>query len=506
MHIKNTVVEYLADAAIRYGDKPAYVSPGEVLSFAELNCKARSIGCYLSRIVQPNSPVAILMDKSVRHINAIFGAVYAGCFYIPLDYKMPADRLQNILNTLQPSVIICEKKTERAIKAQPGINNVLFYEDIVNTPEDGEKLEKIAEGVIDTDLLYVIFTSGSTGSPKGVTISQRSVIRYMNHMADVFGFCEEDVWANQAPLYFDMAVCDIFQPIFTGSTTHLLSKSCFLFPKMMVDYLNENKVTVFQWTPSAMMNLSNSGIMEEDPPRFLRWVLFGAEVLPTKQLNRWRRALSPDVRFCNAYGPTEATDTATYYFIEREFADDEVLPLGQAMPNMRIYLLDDENQEVKDGEPGEICITGNSLSFGYYNDPERTKAAFVQNPLNTHYEEKMYRTGDLAYRNEHGELVYIGRKDFQIKLHGYRIELGEIEHAASVAEGAESVCCIFDKVKEQILCLYTGSVSEGEMLSWIKSKVPVYMVPAVIKHLDDLPRTPNGKIDRVFLKKTYTEE
>lgn len=227
--------------------------------------------------------------------------------------------------------------------------------------------------------------------------------------------------------------------------------------------------------------------------------------MPCKHLNIWRTYIN-NALYVNMYGPTEATYACMYYDIEREFADHEKLPLGKACENSEIILLDDEDQLAQTGNIGEICISGQCLSQGYYNSPEKTSAAFMQNPVNTKWREIIYRTGDLAYKNETGEIIFAGRKDFQIKRLGHRIELGEIENAILSVSGVENACCVFHEKNSDIITVYTGKIDTNSLNDKIAEKLPQYMMPNKFVKLTSMPMNLNGKIDRVKIKKEYTEE
>ena len=205
----------------------------------------------------------------------------------------------------------------------------------------------------------------------------------------------------------------------------------------------------------------------------------------------------------NYYGPSETTYASTYYIIDREFKNDEPLPIGKPAINTGVIVLTDDNQLAKPGEIGELCIKGSGVALGYYNNPEKTREVFVQNPVNTKYNEIIYRTGDLVRENEYGELEYVCRKDFQIKHMGYRIELGEIEHAAMSMEAVKRACCLYNERKQAIVLLYEGNVETADVKEAVKNRVPEYMVPALVHKLDTMPMNANGKIDRVYLKGEY---
>ena len=245
--------------------------------------------------------------------------------------------------------------------------------------------------------------------------------------------------------------------------------------------------------------ISAFGTFKEIKPQSLHTIAFGSEVFAIKQFKRWREAL-PDAKFTNLYGPTEGTGMCCFYRVDRDFEDGEVIPIGHSFPNREILLITDDGKAAADGEEGEICIRGTSVTLGYYNDAERTAKAFVQNPLNSAYPEIIYRTGDIGKKNERGELVFVSRKDDQIKHMGHRIELGEIEANASSIEGVKMPACIYDKDKQRILLYYVGDIGETGLLELLRERVPRYMWPDRVTRVESLPRTANGKIDRNTLR------
>ena len=224
--------------------------------------------------------------------------------------------------------------------------------------------------------------------------------------------------------------------------------------------------------------------------------------MPTKQYNMWRKKY-PNAVFANIYGPTEATVDCTYYIVDREFEDDEPLPIGYPCRNTDIFILNGDRL-AKEGETGELCIRGRCLAPGYYNNSEKTDEAFIQNPLNPHYPEKIYKTGDVAKYNEYGEIIFLARKDHQIKHMGHRIELGEIEAAVNSIDLVESGACIYDSETQKIVLFYCGNeATQSYILKKLKDKVPKYMFPNVMLQLEEMPHTLNGKIDRLRLKEYY---
>jgi amino acid adenylation domain-containing protein len=503
--MQRNVMEYLEHTVKRLPEKIAYANEDMGITFRQTYDTSRAIGTLLSHEGYYKEPIVVFMGKHPKEITAFYGVIYSGNYYVPIDEEMPRYRLELIFESLQPGAVICDDNTVKLLEGLPFKGKVYRYDEMVNTPVCEEALNRIRDKQIDIDPIYIVFTSGSTGIPKGVVACHRSVIDYIESLTEVLKIDEDTVFGNQTPLYVDACLKELYPTLKYGATTYIIPKSYFMFPMKLVEFLNEHRINTVCWVVSALTMISAFGALDKEIPGYLHTIAFGSEVFPIKQFNIWKAHL-PSARFINLYGPTEATGMSCYYEVNREFGPDDVIPIGRPFVNTEIIMLDENNLPVKQGEEGEICIRGTSLTLGYYNNFEKTGEAFVQNPLNKTYPELIYRTGDIGKYNEYGELMFVSRKDNQIKHMGHRIELGEIEMAASQMDGMKSVCCIFDTMKKKIVLYYVAAATIAEVAAFLKEKLPRYMLPNVIEVLEQMPLTPNGKIDRVHLKEKYQTE
>lgn len=500
------ILEYLENSAEVFPDKIAFSDEFSEMTYRDFLLKAQTIGSVLLKSSIQRSPVAVLFDKTAESLAALMGVIYSGNFYTVLDAEMPAARMDAILKGLSPVAILTKQSHEKQLWETSFQGHVFLMENMHSESPDREALLRVREKSIDTDPVYVLFTSGSTGIPKGAVVCHRSVIAYAEWVGETFKLDEKTVFGNQTPFYFSMSVLDIFSTLRNAATMHIIPRKLFAFPAKLIEYLNARNVNTLYWVPSALSIISNWKLFDYMPALSLKSVLFAGEVMPAKVLNYWAAHL-PETLFANLYGPTEVTDICTYYIVNRVFGDAEAIPIGNACNNCDVLVITPDGREAGPDEEGELYVRGSFLAAGYYNNPQKTAEAFIQNPLNPHYPELVYKTGDIVKRNSRGELLYITRIDFQIKHMGYRIELGEIEAAAYASEDIVSCAAIYDAQTDQIILLYQGGSADSLAVSEaLRNRLPKYMLPSRLIRLAQMLYNQNGKIDRARLRIKYETE
>lgn len=501
-----SVLDILDETAARLPDKAYLQDEEETVTYDQCRARAARFGYALHRELggARKRPIALFIDKSCRCVVSMLGVLYSGNFYVPMDVKTPLARLNSILETMGDAVVVTTEKDAAALRKTGYEGEALIYEELIaKWPEDGAEraLQAVRDSVTDTELMYVLFTSGSTGTPKGVAVTHRSVVDYVEAFTEKVNVEEGDIHGSQTPFYTDMSLKDLYMALKVGATVCLIPQKYFMSPKKLLQYLEDRRVTTLMWVPTAYRLISQFDALEKVKPQRLKKLLFSGESMPVPVYRYWRRHY-PDAEITQQYGPTEITGACTSYRVTRDYADDETIPIGKPFPNTGIILLDENDREIPPADTvtaGEICVFGTCLAAGYYNAPDKTAEAFVQNPAVTGYPSLMYRTGDLARYDGEGNLVFISRKDHQVKHGGRRIELGEIEAAFQAVEGIKAVCCVQNRREDKLVLYYIGGIEENKMSLTARDRLPKYMIPAEYRKLDELPVLPNGKLDRKTL-------
>ncbi|ENU2809078.1 AMP-binding protein [Campylobacter coli] len=496
------IYNFLEKSLIKFSEKTAFVEPftkeRKEITYKDFDLFSKKLASEILKTLKNNkptqAPVLIILPKGIDCLISFFGVALSGNFYTLLDEKSPKERVEKVIEVLKPKLFITSKDLNFNLDLP-----TLYTQDFESFNIDESLIKHAKEKHIDTNLLYVFFTSGSTGIPKGVSIAHRSVIDYAFHFCEAFEVDENEIIANQAPLYVDASLPDILATIKPSATLHLIPNHLFAFPNKILDYLEQEKITMIFWKPTVLIYfIKDQDNLKNYPLKNLNKILIGGEIMPIKQLNIWRKHL-PNALFANCYGPTEITDVCCYYILDREFSENEILPIGKAYKNTELLVFDENMNFISPkqiGVKGELFVRGTSLSLGYYNDKEKSKQAFIQNPLHDNYLDLLYKTGDIVSYNEFGELLCYGRNDNRIKFMGHRIELGEIESVINSHSKIILCACIF---KEKIICFYESD-EELDFKAFLKDKLPSYMIPKNFIKIEKFKLNQNGKIDRKVLK------
>ena len=504
--MKVSLIELFEETVRNYPQKVAVIDKDREISFSDLQKKSLGLASRLMALdFEQNRPVGVFLDKSIESVFTDLGILYAGDFYMNLDIKTPAERIRNILQLVEPAAIV---STTRQIKPIEGIIpqtvKVILLDEADETAEvDATAIACRLSTIIDTDPSCIINTSGSTGTPKGVVLNHKSFFDFIDWAINTFHFGDDLVMGSLSPIVFDIYSFELCMLMAKASTLVVLPAHLAAFPAKILEVLEQHQVNFLFWVPTIMVNIANMDLLATFKLESLRTVWFAGEVFPTKQFNYWHHQL-PQVTFANLYGPIEITLDCTYYIINKEIPDEQPLPIGYPCRNTDILILDDEDHLVTQPEvEGELCVRGTSLAMGYYNNPEKTAAAFVQNPLNKAYPEVIYRTGDIVCYDAEGLIMFKGRKDNIVKHLGYRTDLGEIEHVIiNTLKLVKNGCIVYNQTEKQITLFYESEqeIPASEFRMQIGKVLPKYMIPTAFHHLEQLQRNANGKIDRLFYK------
>jgi amino acid adenylation domain-containing protein len=507
--MKTSVYHYFTETARRCSQKTAVIEGPQSWTFGQLQSTTHTLAHLLMQQAPgPNAIIAVLLKKSFRTVVSDLAITGIGCAYMNLDIKSPAARIEQVLGVINPVLVITDTQGLALLRQIDGCEIPALDLDGVNLLPEGASGITENPGhprlgaIIDTDPYCVINTSGSTGTPKGVVLNHRSFVDFVQWSSSELGICGDEVAGSLSPAIFDIFSYEICMLAFKGSTLCLIDERLSPYPAKILEILDTHHVTYLFWVPTIMVNIVNMGLLQAFQLADLKMVWFAGEVFPTSHFNQWYDRF-PGVRFVNLYGPIEITLDCTYHEVRERLADDQPIPMGRPCRNTALLVLDNDGGETPDGAIGELYVRGTSLAMGYYNNPEQTARAFIQNPLNRHYPEIIYKTGDLVLRM-HGTYYFKGRTDAMVKHLGYRIELGDIEHAIlSAIPDVKNVCVVYVQSQKEMVayCEVRKSLNFQAFRSHLKHKVPSYMIPSRLEEIREMPMNPNGKIDRLYFKK-----
>ncbi|OUM58757.1 hypothetical protein PIROE2DRAFT_15885, partial [Piromyces sp. E2] len=499
--------EEFSEVAKIYSDRCAVIFNGQEFTYKMIDEMSNSLAHFLRENgIQRNDVVPLICDRSIYYIVGFIGILKSGGAYLTVDPEFPRERIEYMMNEVNAKVYL--KYIEEAEK-----NKKLMFEnyngyslDKIDYNKNKSSINNINE---ENDLCYILFTSGTTGKPKGTLIGHNSLYNFckygqkLSNGEDVYGEDINNVLAF-INFTFDMTIGEIHYPLLRGCTIVLCSNEDFYNPDLLADLITKNNIKYIWSVPSRLQNYISLSNKFKNALKNVKWLLYGGEKIK-KNLYETIQSIS-DIKIFNGYGPTEATVLSTIKIFGNKKiiqSSEELNNIGRPLRNYKVYILDKHKKPVPVGVIGEIYIGGYGVGKGYLNREELTKEKFIENPFNysnDKYCKKMYDTGDLGKWTTEGEIVCLGRSDDQVKIHGQRIEVSEIENTIKEMDGIQ-ISVVIDKEKgteKYLLCYYiTNKNIEGnEIRSYLKSKLPTYMIPSYYKRIENLPVNRNGKLDK----------
>lgn len=525
--------QLLRESARRSPGKTAVKSGERSLSYASLDTLTDQLaGVLLTLGIARGDRVGIYVSKSLASVVSIFSILKVGACYVPLDPGAPAQRLAYIIRDSGITILLtssakvagvqamfpddcplkslvlveCDEPVERRsdTPCAPSGMAVIHWDEVT-----AWQIIPRENRAIETDTAYILYTSGSTGMPKGVMISHRNSLTFVNWAAECVGLTADDRVSSHAPLHFDLSIFDIFASCRAGATIILVPEGTSTFPVQLARLIERERITIWYSVPSVLTLLVLYGRLGRHDLSCLRTIIFAGEVFPVKYLRQLMTEL-PWARYLNWYGPTE-TNVCTFYEVP-PLDPERTTPIaiGKACPNTEVFAVKSKGEKVTmPGESGELYVRGPSLMQGYWGHPEKTAETLVRNPFQPHFNELLYKTGDIVMLEADGNYVYMGREDGMVKTRGYRVELGEIEAVLYGHPAIREVAVlpvpdeVFGNRLHAVISLGNGVVlTREDVLAFCNQQLPHYMIPDVIEFRDALPKTSTGKTDRVSLARS----
>jgi amino acid adenylation domain-containing protein len=511
----------IEESAKRFPEKDAFVFLNRSVSYRELDIQSNQVANLLVELeVKKGDRVGIYMNRSLETAVSIYGIMKAGAAYVPLDPDAPIKRTQFLINDCNINVLLTIPSKKRQVKeiieganqlkACIGIKDDLDIQTFSWENVWQQVDQKPTVTVLGDDLAYIMYTSGSTGLPKGIMHTHNSGLSYAKLTADLYQVTEEDRIGNHAPLHFDISTFGYFTGPYSGATTVIVSDPHTKMPASLAQLIEKEKLSIWYSVPLALVQLLQSKSLEDSDMSNLRWILYGGEVFPTKHLASLMK-IWPNCQFSNVYGPAEVNQ-CTFYTIPEPPKEEDLIPLGQVWKNTEMLILSQDDEIAEIGETGELLIRSATMMKGYWNQSELTKKSLFKLSINSNYQKVFYRTGDLVKVDDNNNLLFLGRKDRQIKIRGYRVELEEVvgvltthkdvhEAAVFVIRNEETI-----RIAAAIILKENNSTTVEELKKYLEQHLPKYAVPESIFIRKELPRTSNGKINHLKLQDTFIRE
>lgn len=501
---------FFEEVVSAHAERPALRYPDRALSYQDIACLTDRLAALLLAMgIVRGDVIAIGHGKRPLSYAMMLAALRLGVPYVNLDVRSPVARSSRILESSGASVLFFDDPAAEAAMAELAAARgcALSFLDEGQLPEvsaeDKSVQMQLARRVDGACIAYIMYTSGSTGVPKGVAVTHQNVLHFIAWGQTRFGITDQDNFANLSPMYFDNSVFDFYVGLFSGAALTPVFRELLNDPYALVKHVGRMECTIWFSVPSLLIYLMTMKAMTPEALPDLRAIVFGGEGYPKAELKKLYALFAGQARLVNVYGPTECTCICSAHMLtDRDFDDMVGLPtLGHLNPNFDYRIVDEQGN---DASCGELCLIGPNVAAGYFNDPERTMAAFFTLAEPRRYMKRMYRTGDLV-REEAGRLYFVGRKDNQIKHMGYRIELEEIEHALMKVPQVNQAAVLYHRTHAAygkligfVSC--AESLDERTVLNDLAALLPEYMVPNRLFVMPELPKNPNGKVDKHQLR------
>ncbi len=497
-----TLTELLQQSATRFPDHCAYRFGKQGITFRELNQQASALGsCLIKSGVKVGDRIGILLNRSIDSILAVYGVIFSGAAYVPIDNTAPKERINSIIKQCQIDVVITHSKYGAQVDLAK-LNTICIDQHDNWSSEIKDKVD-INTNITGNDIAYIIFTSGSTGTPKGIVHTHASAVSFAKMISHHYGLQSDDRVTGLSPLHFDMSIFDLFAADYVGACTILFSEAHQKIAASLTQLAESESVTVWYSTPSSLTQSLSYGALEQRDLSSIRWVIYAGEPFPGNQIKQLMHAF-PNAQISNAYGPAEVNVCHSFEFPSKFILESDI-PIGTPCPGVTAKVVDEFGN---DSNQGELWVSSPTMMLAYWNTPELTHKCITGDK----HSKRFYQTGDFVQVSSDGLYYFLGRKDRQVKLRGFRIELEEIEKALTSITGVvqSNVAIVKNRTNNTDLCADVlldtqTSITAQQISVLLSNQLPVYAIPKTIKVRSEFPLTSSGKTDRRKLTQQWQE-